>query len=76
MSKYAIFIDDCEIHIDLEVGTLESIDTVRELISYELQDGKDSGYIESYPFFKGEWEIVGSSLPIGFDKNTILEVFA
>ena len=75
MSKYAIFIDDCEIHIDLEIGNgLDSIDAIQEVIADEMQSGATEGYLEQYPFWLGSWEIVGYSLPVGFDKNTILEV--
>lgn len=76
MSKYAIFIDDSEIHIDLEIGSIDSIDAIQEVIREELLNGATEGYLEQYPFWLGYWEIVGYSLPIGFDKNTILEVSA
>lgn len=76
MNTYAIFIDDLEIHVSLKVGTRESVETVRELIKYELEENPslDSGYVESYPFFQADWEVSGTSLPVGFDKNTILEI--
>jgi hypothetical protein len=76
MKTYAIFLDDCEIHLTLSLGTLESVDTARELIKYQMQESPslEAGYVESYPFFKGEWEIVGGKLPVGFDQSTILEV--
>ena len=77
MSKYAIFIDDCEIHIDLEIGNgLDSIDAIQEVITNEMESGKDEGYLEQYPFWLGYWEVVGSGLPIGFDKSTVLEISA
>jgi hypothetical protein len=76
MSKYAIFIDDLEIHVNLKVGTIKSLDTLREELIYTLKDNPklEEGYAEQYPFYQAEWEIVGSSLPVGFDKTTILEV--
>lgn len=74
MSKYAIFIDDCEVHLDVKVGDRESIDTIRELIGYEMKSGIDQGYVESYPFFQCDWEIVGFALPVGTDKTAILEI--
>ena len=30
MKTYAMFYDDCEIHVTLKVGTLESLDSLRE----------------------------------------------
>jgi hypothetical protein len=76
MKTYAIFLDDCEIHLTLELGTLESVETARELIKHQMQESANlgAGYVESYPFFKGEWEIVGGKLPVGFDQSIILEV--
>lgn len=76
MNKYAIFIDDCEIHLDLEIGNEDSIDAIREVVAEELKENKSEGYLEQYPFWLGYWEIVGYSLPVGFDKNTILELNA
>jgi hypothetical protein len=76
MTTYAIFLDDCEIHLTLSLGTLESVETARELIKCQMNESANlgAGYVESYPFFKGEWEIVGGKLPISFDQSTILEV--
>jgi len=76
MKTYAIFLDDCEIHLSLSLGTLESVETARELIKYQMQESPNlgAGYVESYPFFQGEWEIVGGKLPVGFDQSAILEV--
>ena len=76
MKTYAIFLDDCEIHLSLTLGTLESVETARELIKYQMEENPslEAGYVESYPFFQGEWEIVGGKLPVGFDLSTILEV--
>jgi len=76
MNKYAIFIDDSEIHIDLEMGTIESLDAIREVIAEEIKANplNEHGVIEQYPFWRGYWEIVGGKLPVGFDKNTILEI--
>lgn len=78
MTTYAIFNQkyDCEIWVDLKLGDLDSIDTVRELISYELESNPsmDSGYVESYPFFQADWKIVGGRLDKGFDFNKVMEV--
>jgi hypothetical protein len=78
MTKYAIFNQkhDCEIWVTLKVGDLESIDTIKELISYELDDSlmTEKGYVESYPFFQADWEIVGGRLDKGFDFNQIIEI--
>jgi hypothetical protein len=76
MKNYAIFIDDLEIHIALKIGTLESIETIRDEIKWLLQDDPDTekGYVEQYPFYQADWEITGSNLPTGFDKSTILEI--
>jgi hypothetical protein len=76
MKIYAIFIDDSEIHVSLKVGTRESVETVRELIKAQLEENPDleDGYVESYPFFQADWTAVGGRLPVGFDKNTILEI--
>ena len=76
MNKYAIFIDDCEIHIDLEIGSIDSLDAIREVIADEMKANPncEHGVVEGYPFWRGYWEIVGYALPVGFDKNTILEV--
>jgi hypothetical protein len=73
---YAIFINDCEIWVTLKVGDRESIDTARELIAYQLDDNPncEKGYVESYPFFQADWEVVGYALPVELDKSTILEV--
>jgi hypothetical protein len=73
MNKYAIFIDDCEIHLDVEIGC-DSLESMREEIAKEMQSGREFGHVEQYPFYLAYWEIVGSSLPVGFDKNTILEL--
>jgi len=76
MNKYAIFIDDCEIHIDLEIGTIDSLDAIREVIAEEMKahPNFEHGVVEHYPFWRGYWEVVGYALPVGLDKNTILEV--
>lgn len=78
MTTYAIFNRkyDCEIWVNLKVGTLESIDTIRELIGYELDDNPslERGYVESYPFFQADWEIVGGRMDSGFDYDQIQEV--
>ena len=75
MSKYAIFLDDSEIHIDLEIGNgLDSIDAIQEVIAEELRSGTTEGYLEQYPFYMAYWEVVGSALPVGFDKSQVLEL--
>lgn len=73
MNKYAIFIDDCEIHLDVEIGC-DSIESMREVIAKEMESGVSEGYLEQYPFYIAYWEVVGSALPIGFDKSTIMEL--
>ena len=75
MNKYAIFIDDCEIHLDVENGC-DCVESMRDEIAQEMKEGREFGHIKQYPFYLAYWEIVGSALPIGFDKNTILEVSA
>jgi hypothetical protein len=79
MSKtYAIFDQksDCEIWVNLKLGDRESIDTIRELIRYELDadDTLESGYVESYPFFQADWKVVGGRLDYPFDFDQVLEV--
>lgn len=79
MSKtYAIFNQkhDCEIRVTLKIGDRESIDTARELISIimDADPSADKGYVESYPFFQADWEVVGGRLDRGFDFNQVLEV--
>jgi hypothetical protein len=76
MKTYAIFMNDCEIHIHLKVGTLESIDTIREELNWLLKDDPqlESGYVEQYPFYQADWEVVGYSIPKGFNQSTVLEV--
>lgn len=75
MNKYAIFINDSEIHIDLDLGSIDSLDAIREVITEELKDNPeiDHGTIEHYPFWRGYWEIVGYQLPANFDHSQILE---
>lgn len=73
MNKYAIFIDDCEVHLDLEIGNHDSLDAIREVVADEMKSGADHGYLEQYPFWLGYWEIVGFALPVGTDKQAILE---
>ena len=60
MNKYAIFIDDCEIHIDLEIGTIDSLDAIREVIAEEMKahPNFEHGVVEHYPFWRGYWEVV------------------
>jgi len=76
MKTYAMFYDDCEIHVTLKVGTLESLDSLREELIQTLKGNPtlERGYAEQYPFYQAEWEIVGSALPVGFDVSTIMEV--
>ena len=77
-NTYAIFSQkyDCEIWVNLKLGDRESMDTVRELIKYEMDANPDleEGYVESYPFFKADWKVVGGRLDYPFDFNQILEV--
>ena len=76
MKTYAIFIDDLEIHATLKVGTRESLDSLREELIETLRASPklESGYAEQYPFYQADWKVIGYALPVGFDKNTILEV--
>jgi len=76
MKTYAIFIEDMEIHVTLKVGTLESLESIREELIYTLKGNPtlERGYAEQYPFYQAEWEVVGSALPVGFDVSTIMEV--
>jgi len=48
--KYAIFIDDCEIHLNVEIGC-DSVEAMRDVITEEMKAGKDEGYLEQYPFY-------------------------
>jgi hypothetical protein len=78
MKTYAIFNRkyDCEIWVSLKVGTLESMDTARELIFIDLEadPSLEAGYVESYPFFQADWVIVGGRMDSGFDYDQIQEV--
>jgi hypothetical protein len=80
MKTYAIFIDNCEIHVDLREGDIDSIPSIRDEIAEKMKEnptdvfGKAGGYVEQYPFYQADWEIMGSNLPVGFDQSTILEV--
>ena len=77
-NTYAIFDQksDCEIWVNLKLGDRESIDTIRELIKYQLDadNNLESGYVESYPFFQADWKVVGGRLDYPFDFNQIIEV--
>jgi hypothetical protein len=77
-STFAIFNQkfDCEIWVNLKLGDRESIDTIRELIKYELDanDSIEGGYVESYPFFQANWKIVGGRMGRPFDFDQVLEV--
>ena len=78
MTKYAIFNQkhDCEIWVTLKLGDAESIDTIKKLISHELdQDPNiDKGYVESYPFFQADWEIMGGRIDLPFDFDQVLQI--
>ena len=79
MSKtYAIFDQksDCEIWVNLKLGDRDSIDTVRELIKYEMDANPnlEEGYVESYPFFQADWKVVGGRLDYPFDFDQVIEV--
>jgi len=76
MKNYAIFIDNMEIHIKMKVGTIESLNTLKEEIKGAIKGNptQEHGYAEQYPFYQADWEIVGYGFTPGFDINTILEV--
>ena len=78
MKTYAIFSykHDSEIWVNLKVGTLESMDTVRELVIEEMDKDPslERGYVESYPFFQADWIVMGGRIETPFDFNQILEV--
>lgn len=77
MKTYAIFIEDMEIHIDLILGDLESIDSIREELTYLIKENPnlEAGYVEQYPFYKADWQVVGYGWEKpSFDMKTILEV--
>ena len=76
MKKYAIFMDDSEIHIELKEGDIHSIPYIREDIEEHLVafPESESGYCEQYPFYMADWEIVGGKLPPNFDYSQILEL--
>lgn len=75
---YAIFNQkhDCEIWVTLKIGDRESVETARELIAIEMDadPSLDKGYVESYPFFQADWEVMGGRFDRGFDFNQIMEV--
>lgn len=73
--KYAIFIEDMEIHLDLTLGDRESVDTIRETIKHQLADNpnQERGYLESYPFWQCTWEVVGYG-PECFDSDEVIEI--
>lgn len=76
--KYAIFIEDMEIHVDLILGDRESMDTIRETIRYQIADNpnQEKGYCESYPFWQCNWEVIGYGLqsPDDFNSNEVMEI--
>lgn len=78
MTTYAIFNQkhDCEIWVTLKVGDRESIDTARLLIDYAMDEDPslEKGYVESYPFFQADWQIVGGKFEPDFDFNQVMEV--
>lgn len=78
MKTYAIFSQkyDSEIWVTLRVGTRESLHTAKELIELDIEadPSLDRGYVESYPFFQAEWEMVGGRFEKGFDFNQVMEV--
>jgi len=78
MTTYAIFSSkhDSEIWVNLKVGTLESMETVRELVIEEMNNDPslERGYVESYPFFQADWVVMGGRIETPFDFNQILEV--
>jgi hypothetical protein len=75
---YAIFNQkhDCEVWVTLKVGDRESVETARELIAIEMDadPSLDKGYVESYPFFQADWEVMGGRFERDFDFNQIMEV--
>ena len=78
MKTYAIFNQkhDCEIWVELILGDKDSLDTIKELIGYEMdsEPSLEAGYIESYPFFQANWQIVGGKFEPDFDFNKVMEV--
>ena len=76
MKQYAIFHDDCEIMVTLLEGTIDSMPTVRDFIIADMDadTNKEHGYVESYPFWRANWEITGYKLSKDFDMNQILEI--
>jgi hypothetical protein len=77
MKTYAMFIEDMEIHVTLKVGTLESLDSLREELIETIKGNPtlERGYAEQYPFYQAEWEVVGYGWEKpSFDMSTILEV--
>lgn len=77
MNIYAIFFKefDCEVWVKIKFGTRESINTIKELIFYQIENkGLQNGYVESYPFFQADWIEVGGRMDNGFDYSQIQEV--
>ena len=76
MKTYAIFLDDCEIHVTLTEGDLSNVPSIRDEINQQMKDDKliERGFVEQYPFYQAEWQFVGAGLAPDFDKSTILEV--
>ena len=57
MNKYAIFIDDCEIHLDLEIGDFDSLDAIREVIEEYWQNIGQQGKYKN----RAIWRRLGTS---------------
>lgn len=78
MKKYAIFIEDMEIHLNLTLGDRESVDTIRDTIRHQIADNpnQEKGYLESYPFWQCTWEVVGYGLEFidDFDSSEVIEI--
>ena len=76
--QYAIFHDDCEIIVTVLYSddANESMNTIRDFVIDQMDSDTnlDKGYIESYPFWKAEWEITGYGLPSGFDTKQIIDL--
>jgi hypothetical protein len=51
---------NCRIFVLVLLGDSESVDTINELIQYELDENPKlkTGYIESYPFFKADFKVL------------------
>jgi len=78
MKTYAIFslALDAEIWVTLKEGDIDSIPSIRdEIISQCVADPSlDKGFVEQYPFYMAEWEMVGGRMDNDFDFSQIIEV--